>query len=67
MFAPGGFDERLEQWTTLGVYARTKLLELLAEGISVIFDRRECGASGSLVERMRWSHFAAQGNGCRII
>jgi hypothetical protein len=33
MFAPGGFDARLEQWTTLGVYARTKLLELSAEGI----------------------------------
>lgn len=29
----GSFDARLEQWTTLGVYARTKLLELLAEGI----------------------------------
>jgi len=26
MFAPGGFDARLEQWTTLGVYARTRLL-----------------------------------------
>jgi hypothetical protein len=30
MFAPGGFDASLEQWTTLGVYARTKLLELLS-------------------------------------
>ena len=26
MFAPGGFDASLEQWTTLGVYARTRLL-----------------------------------------
>jgi len=34
MFEPGGFDASLEQWTTLGVHARTKtkLLELLSEG-----------------------------------
>jgi hypothetical protein len=33
MFAPGGFDASLKQWTTLGVYARTKLPELLAQGL----------------------------------
>jgi hypothetical protein len=33
MFAPGGLDASLEQWITLGVYARTKPLELLSEGI----------------------------------
>ena len=61
MFAPGGFDARLEQWTTLGVHARTKLLELLDEGIrDHSFDRRECGASGGRVERVTWSRFAAQ-------
>ena len=27
MWAPGGFDATLEKWTTLGVYARIKLLE----------------------------------------
>jgi pimeloyl-ACP methyl ester carboxylesterase len=64
MFAPGGFDARLEQWTTLSVYARTKLLDGLSEKYScIIFDRRECGESGGRVERVTWSHFAAQGKG----
>jgi pimeloyl-ACP methyl ester carboxylesterase len=64
MFAPGGFDARLEQWTTLGVYARTKLLEHLSRKYTcVVFDRRECGESGGRVERVTWSHFAAQGKG----
>jgi pimeloyl-ACP methyl ester carboxylesterase len=64
MFAPGGFDASLEQWTTLGVYARTKLLELLSgRYMCIIFDRRECGTSGGRVERVTWSHFAAQGRG----
>lgn len=29
----------------------------------IIFDRRECGASGGRVERVTWPHFAAQGKG----
>ena len=64
MFAPGGFDARLEQWTTLGVYARTKLLDHLSRKYTcIVFDRRECGESGGRVERVTWSHFAAQGKG----
>ena len=64
MFAPGGFDASLEKWSTLGVYARTKLLEGLSGRYScIIFDRRECGESGGRVERVTWSHFAAQGKG----
>ncbi len=64
MFAPGGFDATLEKWTTLGVYARTKLLDgLSARYTCIIFDRRECGESGGRVERVTWSHFAAQGKG----
>ena len=62
MFAPGGFDASLEKWSTLGVYARTKLLDALSARYScIIFDRRECGESGGRVERVTWSHFAAQG------
>jgi pimeloyl-ACP methyl ester carboxylesterase len=62
MFAPGGFDASLEKWSTLGVYARTKLLDGLSRTYScIIFDRRECGESGGRVERVTWSHFAAQG------
>ena len=64
MFSPGGFDATLEQWTTLGVYARTRMLDRLSEKYScIIFDRRECGESGGRVERVTWSRFAAQGKG----
>lgn len=64
LFAPGGFDARLEQWTTLGVYARTKLLDRLTERYTcILFDRRECGESGGRLERVTWAHFAAQGRG----
>ena len=62
LFAPGGFDARVEQWRTLGVYARTKLLDRLSEKYTcILFDRRECGESGGRLERVTWSHFAAQG------
>ena len=64
MFAPGGFDATLEKWTTLGVYARIKLLDQLSGKYTcIMFDRRECGRSGGRVERVTWSHFAAQGKG----
>jgi len=64
MFAPGGFDATLEKWSTLGAYARTKLLEHLTTTYAcILFDRRECGESGGRVERVTWSHFAAQGKG----
>ncbi len=64
MFAPGGFDATLEKWTTLGSYARIKLLDHLRGKYScIIFDRRECGESGGRVERVTWSHFVAQGKG----
>jgi pimeloyl-ACP methyl ester carboxylesterase len=64
LFAPGGFDARREQWTTLGVYARIKMLERLSGRYTcILFDRRECGESGGRVERVTWSHFAAQAKG----
>ncbi|HLK48634.1 MAG TPA: alpha/beta hydrolase [Bryobacteraceae bacterium] len=64
LFAPGGFDAAIEQWTTLGVYARTRLLERLSGRYQcILFDRRECGESGGRLERVSWTHFAAQGKG----
>jgi len=64
MFAPGGFDAHRQQWTRLGVYAQTRMLEHLSAGYQcILFDRRECGESGGRVERVTWSHFAAQGKG----
>ena len=64
MFSPGGFDATLEKWTTLGSYARIKLLDHLRGKYScIIFDRRECGESGGRIERVTWSHFVAQGKG----
>ena len=64
MFSPGGFDATLEKWSTLGVYGKTKMLAALtATYRCIVFDRRETGLSGGRVERITWSHFAAQGKG----
>jgi pimeloyl-ACP methyl ester carboxylesterase len=64
MYAPGGFDATVEKWATQGVYARIKLLDYLPQSYTCIaFDRRECGQSGGRVERVGWSHYAAQGKG----
>ena len=64
MFSPGGFDATLDQWTDLGVYARTRMLQHLSESYTcIIFDRRECGESGGRLEHLTWLHFAAQGKG----
>jgi pimeloyl-ACP methyl ester carboxylesterase len=64
MFSPGGFDATLEKWSTLGVYARIKLLEHLPQHYScIVFDRRETGQSGGRVERVGWQHYVAQGKG----
>jgi len=64
MYAPGGFDATIEKWTTLGIYARLKLLEHLPKKYRcIVFDRRECGESGGRVERITWAHYVAQGKG----
>ncbi|MGZ5037085.1 MAG: alpha/beta fold hydrolase [Usitatibacter sp.] len=64
MFSPGGFDATVEKWSTLGVYARVKLLEHLPKKFMCIaYDRRETGQSGGRVERVAWRDFAAQGKG----
>ena len=61
MFSPGGFDATVEKWTTLGIYARTRMLDALRNHYRLIlFDRRECGQSGGRVERVTWMHYAAQ-------
>ena len=62
MYAPGGFDATIEKWSTLGVYARVKLLEHLPRSYTcVAFDRRECGESGGRVEAVGWAHYVAHG------
>jgi pimeloyl-ACP methyl ester carboxylesterase len=64
MYSPGGFDATIEKWSTLGVYARIKLLDHLpAKYKCIAFDRRETGQSGGRIERVTWSHFVAQGKG----
>ena len=64
MFSPGGFNATLEQWSSLGVYARTKPLEHLAKKYScIVFDRRETGQSGGRIERVGWADYVAQGKG----
>ena len=62
MFSPGGFDATLDKWKTQSVYARIKLLDHLPKHYTcIVFDRRETGQSGGRVERVTWSHYAAQG------
>jgi len=62
MYAPGGFDATIEKWSSLGVYARVKPLEWLAQKYScIVFDRRECGQSGGRVERVTWTDYVNQG------
>lgn len=64
MLAPGGFDGTIEKWRAQGIYARLNFLDHLKEHFTcVLFDRREAGASGGRVERVTWSHYAAQGVG----
>lgn len=64
MYSPGGFDSRLENWTSLGVYRRTNILARLREHYTCItFDRRESGLSGGRVERVGWADYVTQGIG----
>lgn len=64
MFSPGGFDATLDKWSTLGVYAKTKMLERLSKTYScILFDRREAGESGGRIERLTWAQYVAQGKG----
>ncbi len=62
MYAPGGFNATIEAWSTLGIYAKIKLLDHLSKTYTcILFDRRECGQSGGRVERLTWAHYVAQG------
>lgn len=64
MFAPGGFDARIEKWSDLGVYKRIRLLDHLPEHYRcILFDRRENGRSGGRVERVTWGHYVTQAAG----
>ena len=64
MFSPGGFDATVEKWSTLGVYAKVKLLDHLPKKFTCIaYDRRETGQSGGRVEAITWRSFVDQGRG----
>ena len=64
MFSPGGFDATIEKWTSQSVYAKTAMVEALAQHYTcIVFDRRETGASGGRVETLTWERYAAQGLG----
>jgi pimeloyl-ACP methyl ester carboxylesterase len=64
MFSPGGFDATLGKWSTLGVYARIKVLDHLSQHHTCIaFDRRETGQSGGRLEPVTWAHYVEQGFG----
>ncbi len=62
MYSPGGFDATHDKWSTLGIYARIRLLDQLANKYRcIIFDRRETGLSGGRIERITWDHYVVQG------
>ncbi|MFF5289297.1 alpha/beta fold hydrolase [Paractinoplanes globisporus] len=64
MYSPGGFDSRLENWSSLGIYGRLELLSRLSSRYTCItFDRRESGLSGGRLERIGWASYVAQGKG----
>ncbi|WP_236791012.1 alpha/beta fold hydrolase [Amycolatopsis sp. GM8] len=64
MCSPGGFNAKLENWRTHGIYRRTNLLAHLAERFTCIrFDRREAGSSGGRLERVTWADYARQALG----
>lgn len=64
MYSPGGFDSTLENWRTLGIYQRTKIMAyLLSHYTCISFDRRESGRSGGRVERIGWADYVRQGIG----
>ena len=64
MYSPGGFDASLDKWSTLGVYARIKVLDHLSQKFRcIVFDRRETGQSGGRVETITWDHYVEQGKG----
>src|SRR5690606_38025663 len=62
MFAPGGFNSRLDNWSNFSVYGRVKPLEHLSQRYRcIVFDRREAGRSGGRLERVTWQSYVAQG------
>ena len=64
MFSPGGFDATLDKWSTLGVYAKTRMMATLTANFQcIVFDRRETGHSGGRVQRVTWADFVVQGKG----
>lgn len=64
MFAPGGFDATIGNWSSLGLYRRLRLLDHLPTRYRcIVFDRRESGRSGGRVERVTWADYARQGKG----
>lgn len=64
MFSPGGFDATLEKWSSLGIYAQTKMFGPLTQHHAcIVFDRRECGQSGGRIEAVGWPDYVAQGKG----
>lgn len=62
LFSPGGFNAKLENWSTFGIYQRLRLVEHLSQSFTCIaFDKRESGESGGRLERLAWDDYAVQG------
>lgn len=62
LFSPGGFDGRLENWWTFGIYQRLGLVDALSQRFTcILFDKRESGESGGRIEGLTWDGYARQG------
>lgn len=61
-FSPGGFNGRLDNWWTFGIYERLGLVDHLSQRFTcIVFDKRESGQSGGRIEPIGWDDFARQG------
>lgn len=62
LFSPGGFNGKLENWSSFGIYRRLRLVEQLSQSFTCIaFDKRDSGESGGRIERIAWDDYAVQG------
>lgn len=67
MFAPGGFNSAMANWTAkggMGAWKDMDALDTLSQHFTVIaYDRRECGLSGGRVEPLNWDVYVREAKG----
>ena len=62
MCSPGGFNAKLDNWSSMGRYKDLQMVRYLSDNYTcILFDRREAGRSGGRLERLTWDSYATQG------